>query len=52
MRGVIESVKKELKLKNTALNAAKQFMEQTSSEMPFGTLRPSVLPIAVIRLPA
>lgn len=35
MRGVIESVKKELKLKNTALNAAKQFMEQTSSEMPF-----------------
>jgi hypothetical protein len=37
MRGVIETIKKELKLKNTALNAAKQFMEQTQTQtdMPF-----------------
>jgi hypothetical protein len=35
MRGVIETIKKELKLKNTALNAAKQFMEQTQSDMSF-----------------
>jgi hypothetical protein len=35
MRGVIETIKKELKLKNTALNAAKQFMEQTPTDMKF-----------------